>query len=323
MILKKLLPPSISWAIYDFANTIFSAAVITLYFPLYFTKLTGANTYLGIATTLAMVLAGLATPIAGRICDQTKMPKRYLQRMTFACIGCTFLLALFKQPLILFFTFILACFFFHLCLVFYNALLPNIAAEKQQGRISGFGVGLGYLGIVISLPLMHFVESSIGMRWVFLVTALLFLLFSLPLFKNVTEKETTLRVSWNFRFMVNEWQGIYATFLHICRKPKILLFFGGNFFALDALNSTIAWFAVYSKTIFELEQSQLILLMIALNASAFLFGLVAGFFTDKINGYFILTSAAIALALLLYILTQQISFLHSCQRVCKVKRLRS
>ncbi len=305
---KKYLSASTSWAIYDFANTLFSAAVITLYFPLYFTALTGANRYLGIATTCAMILAGLATPIAGRICDQTHAAKHYLFRMTLACIGCTFFLSLLNHPILLFLAFVMACFCFHLCLVFYNALLPTVAESKEQGKVSGFGVGLGYLGIVISLPLMYLTERIIGIRWVFCFTAILFFIFSLPLFLNLPNGEKPTKILWSFKFVFIEWQELYKTFLHICRKPKILLFFGGNFFILDALNSTIAWFAVYAKTVFNLAQGHLILIMIGLNACAFLFGMLAGYLTDKINAYFILVTSAACLAILLYALTQEISF---------------
>lgn len=306
---NKSLSASTSWALYDFANTIFSATVITLYFPLYFTSLTEANRYLGLATTCAMVLAGLATPIAGRLCDKTHTTKAYLIRMTLGCISCTFFLSLFRHPALLFLSFILACLCFHLCLVFYNALLPNVAEPHRQGKVSGLGIGLGYLGIVFSLPIMHLVEKTFGMRWVFCATSILFITFSLPLFFNLPEEKKAPKIPWSFKFFFKEWRGLYQTFLHICKKPKILLFFGGNFFILDALNSTIAWFAIYAKNVFELTQGHLILLMIGLNICAFLFSLLTGYLTDKINGYFILITSSAALALLLLSLTQEISFL--------------
>ena len=44
--LPKVSRPLLSWALYDFANTIFSAVVLTAFFPLYFTKITGSNSAL-------------------------------------------------------------------------------------------------------------------------------------------------------------------------------------------------------------------------------------------------------------------------------------
>src|SRR5689334_21929549 len=75
-----------SWALYDFANTIFSAVVLTSYFPLYLTSLAGSNWLLGAATTGSMILAGLVVPFAGALSDRTGKTKKYLWRTTLACI---------------------------------------------------------------------------------------------------------------------------------------------------------------------------------------------------------------------------------------------
>ena len=68
----------LSWASYDFANTIFSAIVLTSYFPLYLTELAGKNIYLGAASSLSMILAGLIVPFLGALSDQTGKTKVYL-----------------------------------------------------------------------------------------------------------------------------------------------------------------------------------------------------------------------------------------------------
>ena len=82
------------WAFYDFANTIFSAVVLTFYFPLYLTALTHRNLNLGISASLAMVLAGLAVPSLGALSDRTGKTKLYLVWTTVLCVIFTFLLSL-------------------------------------------------------------------------------------------------------------------------------------------------------------------------------------------------------------------------------------
>ena len=70
--------PLVSWALYDFANTIFSAVVLTAYFPLYLTEVTGANWSLGMASSASMILAGAVVPFLGALSDRTGGAKKYL-----------------------------------------------------------------------------------------------------------------------------------------------------------------------------------------------------------------------------------------------------
>lgn len=301
-----------SWSLYDFANTLFSAVVITFYFPLYITSVTGANKYLGLATTGAMVLAGLTIPMFGALSDNTGKTKRYLTGTTLACIFFAALLSFFRTPAALYICYLLACYFFHACLVFYNSLLVTAAPPHKQGFASGLGVGLGYLGVVMILPLMNLAESRMGTRPVFFFCALSFLLFSLPLFRWVPERpvQKSEKISWQlFR---RENQELIKTCRGLVHKPKLLLFFGGNFFAVDAVNSLIAWFAVYTRDVFDPGKQKLVIVMLLLNASAFVWGIVSGFLTDRWGSMKTLLCAAASLVLLLALLTKDLSFQIFC-----------
>src|SRR5208283_71835 len=77
-----------------------------------------------------------------------------------------------------------------------DAFLPEIAAEKNYGRISGYGFAMGYLGalaiLAISFPLIKggFVPENIfHFRLSFILTAIFFLLFALPFFILIRERE--------------------------------------------------------------------------------------------------------------------------------------
>ena len=59
-----------SWALYDFANTIFSMNVATLFFTVWFIDdLGGTNTQLSIATAIASAMVALSIPILGAVSD--------------------------------------------------------------------------------------------------------------------------------------------------------------------------------------------------------------------------------------------------------------
>jgi len=295
-----------SWAFYDFANTIFSATVITFYFPLYLTSLTGTNRSLGMATTASMIFAGLLTPLAGAQSDQTGKTKAYLMRSTFLCVVFCALL-FFTRPvgwLMLYYA--CACIFFHVSLVFYNALLPVAAPEGKQGFASGLGVGLGYFGVVSTLPFMNWADHTLGRPSVFLLAAVLFSLSSLPLFLFLPERTVENPQPVTLRNFWDPWKQLARTVRGLPANPKVLLFLAGNFFVVDAVNSTISWVSVYLREVFHLGQGKMVSVMMILNVCAFFGGVISGFLTDKLGAMKTFLASTVALAFMLIMMTQPI-----------------
>ena len=145
--------PVASWAMYDFANTVYSGIVVTAFLPLYLTiELGRPLSDFGIANTLSMILAALISPFLGCLPDRTGRTKRYLLWATGACILCTAALSAPGSPVVA----ILAVFFlsnvaYQVAMVFYNALLPTVATPERQGSVSGWGVALGYIGVIAAV----------------------------------------------------------------------------------------------------------------------------------------------------------------------------
>ena len=287
--------PLYGWALYDFANTIFSAVVLTFYFPLYLTGLTGKNVPLGLATTGAMVLAGFAVPWLGALGDQTGKTKRYLIFTTLLSVLFTLSLSFFTGAFLLITAFLFACFFFHASLVFYSSLLTLVAAPERQGSASGLGTALGYLGVLFSIPLAHAVDTFWGRRYVFWVAGVLFLVFSLPLFLWVPERRVENPLRPTAGLLIKEWARTAKTAASLLRDKPLLYFFLGNFFLVDAVNTVIFWLVVYMKAVFHPSPDLLVALYLALNFSAFLFGLLAGFLTDRVGSRKVLLASAVSL----------------------------
>lgn len=270
-----------SWASYDFANTIYSAVVLTFYFPLYLTHLTGRNVSLGFSTTSAMVLAGLVVPWLGALSDRTGRTKAYLILATLLCIFSVLGITWAHSVWMLTGAFLLSCFFFHASLVFYCALLPVVAGPEEQGRTSGIGTALGYLGVLISVPIAHYVDYSFGRRYVFLVAGILFLLSSLPLFFWVPERKVQNPMAPSLELFVKEWKKVFRTVRALPARREFFYFFLGNFFVMDAVNTVIFWLVVYLSRVFNPSQTGLLTVFLGLNLGAFGFGFVAGWLTDR------------------------------------------
>ena len=300
--------PLLAWAFYDFANTIFSAIVLTAYFPLYLKDLAGANWILGAATTGSMILAGIFTPAMGALSDRTGKTRHYLIVTTLISIAFLYYLSVFKTVPFLIGAFVLSCFFYHAALVFYNSLLVVAADPEKQGFASGLGTGLGYLGVVFALPAAHWVDSRFGRPQVFIAAAVLFLLFSLPAFFLVPERKVQNPVSPGWDLWRKEWAGIFAILKKLPGNPALLLFLGGNFFVVDALNAAIFWLMVYTREVFHPGQGILIGFLTALNASAFLMGILSGILTDRWGAARTLTLSGAVLAGTLAILALTKSF---------------
>ncbi len=284
-----------SWALYDFANTIFSAVVLTFYFPLYLTGLAGRNLQLGLATTGAMIIAGFVVPWLGALSDRTGKTKAYLIRTTFLSIVFTCLLSAFTTVPFLMGGFLAACFFFHASLVFYYALLPVVAEPKRQGFASGLGTALGYLGVLFAIPIAHLVDTLVGRRFVFLTAGALFFLFSLPLFLWVPEREVSHPASPSSELLISEWKKVFRTLGSLVENRSLFLFFLGNFFLMEAMNTVIFWLVIYMARVFNPPQTHLMVIFLGLNLGAFLLGFVAGFFTDRVGSHKTLLAAAASL----------------------------
>src|SRR5882724_8669598 len=80
----------LSWALYDFANTIFSMNVATLYFAVWLVSDLGvSNTTDAVASAIASVLVVIAIPFLGALSDVRRRRKIWVVGFTvLACVGC-------------------------------------------------------------------------------------------------------------------------------------------------------------------------------------------------------------------------------------------
>lgn len=177
----------ISWALYDLANTTFSINIVSLYFSLWVVnEMGGADANYGYANSFSMALLFFTAPILGAFSDQAGRRKPFLIATTLLCVTMTALLGAGGLALSLA-LFIGANYMFQGGLIFYDSLLPAVSTEENRGRVSGLGIGLGYLGSFIGVVTGLLFLDRIGYTGIFRATALLFLLFALPCFLFVRE----------------------------------------------------------------------------------------------------------------------------------------
>jgi MFS transporter, UMF1 family len=166
-----------AWAMYDWANSVFSLTIATAIFPPYFDSVSKKaaiaqgsdvngpyfielfghkllNTALySYALSLGFLLVSIATPLLSGIADAKGNKKTFLK--TFCYIGSLACVALyFFTADNLFFglaMFVVGLVGFAGSIVYYNAFLPEITTEDQYDQVSAKGFSLGYVGSVILL----------------------------------------------------------------------------------------------------------------------------------------------------------------------------
>ncbi len=289
------------WVIYDFANTIFSMNVVSLYFSLWITVDNGGEDILvSLANSVSMLLVALSMPILGVISDRYRRRIPFLLGLTISCVLFTSFISIggwsiaspgWRVGLALG-LFVAANYSYQGGLVFYNALLPQVSSPKLMGRISGYGTAMGYIGAIVGLALvMPFGQGSIfgwkipliggGRVATFLPTGVFFLLFSLPTFLLIREGGEKGRLSGiSLREIGGRvWEGISNT-----RKyPGVLRFLISKYLYEDAIATVIIFMGVYGNKVMGFSDSVLIPFLMVSTTTAVIGALGFGHLTDIIG----------------------------------------
>jgi len=234
-----------SWVLYDLANTVFAATITFLFIPLI------GSAPAGITNSLAMIVAGLATPLVACLADHTGDAGRYCAVATLVCIGAMAFFGLCSTTGTLLLSFFVAALGYQAALVFYNALLPSVASRRHMGLVSGLGVGFGYIGTVFTLVIALPVRKNLGVGPAFFLTAAAFLVCALPMMLFVRDRRPIQRERVSWQLARSQWSALSRTIRALPRRRALMWFLIGNFFAVDVLNTAILFFAKFIQLSFE------------------------------------------------------------------------
>jgi len=155
-----------SWAVYDFANTIFSMNIVSMYFPLWITQdLGGRDIYYSIGLSVSTLAAGLTMPAIGVLSDQMGRRIPFLIGLTLICVAFTAGIAASTGLVAAIAMFAAANYGYQAALAPYDALLPEVSRGERVGWVSGLGVAMGYVGSIGGLYMVKpFVDAHGGPR---------------------------------------------------------------------------------------------------------------------------------------------------------------
>ena len=274
---------------YDFANTIFAMNVISLYFALWVTvDMKGEDILYSWALSGSMLLAAISSPIMGTVSDRLGKRMPFLISFTLICCAFTALIGLINKLFLGLLFFAIANFCYQIAAIFYNALLPEISDRGQIGRVSGYGVSLGYCGTIVGLLLVRPFVLRYGRQAAFIPTAVFFLLFSLPCFLFVKDRLVERIDKFGIR-TIDSFRKVKETLMHIREYPGLFNFLIASFIALNAINTLMIFMSVYTRKVIGFTDPEIITFYIVSTVFAILGSFATGFITDRFGSKRILS----------------------------------
>jgi MFS transporter, UMF1 family len=281
-----------SWALFDFANTAFYVVILTVGYPLYFKEIVAGGSrqgdlLWGSSFSISMLVVALFSPVLGAVADYGVGKKRFLGIFTALCIVATAFLFFVQSKMIIvgMILLILANIGFEAGLVFYDAFLPEISTERSYGRVSGYGYALGYAGSLVTLAVVYplyaggFGESNLfNVRSSFLLAAAFFLLFSLPLFLLLPDKQRT--TSLKFDFIKIGFTRLRSTYQQFPQYRNIARFLLAYFIYIDGVNTIIVFSSIFARETLKMDIGEIVIFFAMIQTSAILGSLIFGVLAD-------------------------------------------
>jgi UMF1 family MFS transporter len=261
-----------AWALFDFANSIYPAVVQTAVFSIFYTSVVVGNetgrgdSWWSWAISTSALIVAASSPLLGAIADRGGVRKRLMLAYTVAClIGVTLFTTLGPgMALQGFVLYVIANVGFEGALVFYNAYLPDIVPREMQGRVSGLGFGVGYLGSAIGLIAALQVRDNIDMVWI--MTVAFFALFSIPTFLLLPrDRPTGMPVVETAAWGVTHFRTIVGEVLALKDMRRFLLAY---FFFIDGINTVIVEAGPFAEHTFGFGRREAIWLFLIVQFAA-------------------------------------------------------
>ena len=299
----------ISWALWDWGGSAYSAVVVTFVFAPYLTSgvaadETSGSAALGWTTGIAGIVVALLAPAVGTRADSSGRHRLWLGVNTALVVGCVLGMFFIEDspgylwPGLLLLG--LAGIFYELAEVFYNAMLTRISTPSTAGRISGLGWGLGYFGGLALLIILLFtvIQPEVGLfgatdedglryRIVAAASGVWFAVFAVPLLlfaprdarPGSAERSEPAGV---VRRWAADFRRVVARIVDLFRTDReTLKFFLASAVFRDGLTTIFAFAGVIAAGSYEFSDAEIIYLGVAANLVAGIGAVSAGWFDDR------------------------------------------
>lgn len=275
------------WTLFDFGNSSYAVIIVAFVFAVFFKEVVTSGKpvgdfYWSLGINISMIIAAVLNPVCGAIADYTSNKKKFLFFFSYLCIVSTSLMYFTSEGTILLalILFIISNIGFQAGLTFYDAFIPELTEPSDYNKISGLGYGVGYLGSLISVALVFPFKDNPNL--LFLICALFFLVFSMPLFLFLKEKKVS-KEKLNTGYVKYGFQKVKNTLKNVNRYKNLRNFLLSFFLYIDAVNTIIFFAGIYASSTLNFETMELAVFFLIVQVTAMIGSLFFGFIGGKIG----------------------------------------
>ena len=265
---KKLIG---AWALYDWANSVYSLVISSAIFPIYYSQYVfsqtnsveilnldiNKDTLISSVSAFSFLLIAFLSPLLSGIADFIGNKKIFMKFFVYmgslSCIGLYWFELETIEISLLFYT--LGLIGFWGSLVYYNSYLTDITYPNQTNKVSAKGYTMGYIGsvilLLINLIMINFYETFgfeseiAAMKSSFAIVGIWWLAFSQYSFYHLPSGNKGVKVPKNIIWNgFKELKGVYKFIRTSKRFTRFLLAFFIFSFSLQTVLYIASYFGV-------------------------------------------------------------------------------
>jgi len=291
--LRSLSKRERSWVLYDVGNSAYVMLAATL-IPIYFSAIaepgSSAVVAWGYATTVASLALALLMPFLGSLADLKGNKKKFLAGTIGTGAVSLAVMGVPGNAMVFLVIYVFSSVMLNASLVFYDAFLVDATEQERYDEVSSQGYAWGYIGscipFIVCLVIVLFGSSFgigqlDGIRISFVITAAWWLVFSVPVLRDVHQTHFKAREEHLFRHTL---KGLAGTCKKIARDKRLLMYMLAFFFYIDGVHTIITMSTSYGTDL-GIDSTQLVLALLVTQfvafPSAIAYGRLAGRFGTK------------------------------------------
>jgi UMF1 family MFS transporter len=297
-----------SWVLYDVANSAFVMLATSLV-PIYYASLApegstdSVTVVWGYTIAIATAIVALLMPFLGSLADYPKNKKKFLVGSIGTGVVACCALALAGAPVAFLVIYVVAEVGYSLSLLFSDAFLVDATTDEKYDAVSSKGYAWGYVGslipfgICIALVLLgpgFGLPTATAVKISFLITAAWWVLFSIPILKNVHQKHSKPRTE---HAITTSLKGLLGTLKSIVQYKKMLFFLIAFFCYIDGVHTIIKMATAYGTQL-GIDSTQMIIALVVTQLVAFPSALAFGKLAGRVGARKMLIVSVIAYALI-------------------------
>lgn len=277
-----------SWIMYDVGN---SALVLlaTSVIPIYFSSLAPNGEVVvawSYAETVASLIIALLMPILGSIADMKGMKKKFIVGCVGTGVVATVALGIPTSAMAFLVIYVISSVALNSSMVFYDALLVDATTDERMDEVSSQGYAWGYIGscvpfIACLLIVLNYsalgISLQTAMQIAFVITAAWWLVFTIPMLKDVQQKHFKPREPNAIGRAIG---GIGGTIKEMWSNKAIKYYMIAYFFYIDGVHTIIKLSTSYGTEL-GIDSTQLVLALLVTQFVAFPSAIIYGRFSSK------------------------------------------